>query len=119
MSTQYDKFIHILPCDKQGWFKLTPKEQHHLKFKHKMERAKGLHWRYLEDYEKLTEKEIEDLINSRRQECRKVICIETKKEGSIIYDEVIAEAVHDYYLHENSSSKSTIEIINTLKERLI
>lgn len=42
-----------------------------------------------------------------------------KKEGSIIYDEVIAEAVHDYYLHENSSSKSTIEIINTLKERLI
>ena len=42
-------------------------------------RAKGLHWRYLEDYEKLTEKEIEDLINSRRQECRKVICIETKK----------------------------------------
>lgn len=44
MSTQYDKFIHILPCDKQGWFKLTPKEQHHLKFKHKMERAKGLHW---------------------------------------------------------------------------
>lgn len=42
-----------------------------------------------------------------------------KEGGSIIYDEVIAEAVHDYYLHENNGSKSTIEIINTLKERLI
>lgn len=41
-----------------------------------------------------------------------------KEEGNIIYDEVISEAVHDYYLHENNGSKSTIEIINTLKERL-
>lgn len=41
-----------------------------------------------------------------------------KEDGNIIYDEVISEAVHDYYLHENNSSKSTIQIINTLKERL-
>lgn len=40
------------------------------------------------------------------------------KQGNIIYDEVIAEAVHDYYLHKESSSKSTIEIINIIKERL-
>ena len=41
------------------------------------------------------------------------------EKGNIIYDEVIAEAVHDYYLHDNSGSKSTIEIISILKERLI
>lgn len=40
------------------------------------------------------------------------------KQGNIIYDEVIAEAVHDYYLHKETSSKSTIEIINIIKERL-
>lgn len=44
--------------------------------------------------------------------------IQKNNKGNIIYDEVIAEAVHDYYLHDTSSSKSTIEIINVLKERL-
>lgn len=34
------------------------------------------------------------------------------------YDEVIAEAIHDYYLHRDSSSASSLEIINIIKERL-
>lgn len=38
--------------------------------------------------------------------------------GNIIYDEVIAEAIHDYYLHEENSNKSTLEIIKVIKERL-
>ena len=35
-----------------------------------------------------------------------------------IYDEAIAEAVHDYYLHETLSSKASLEIIKVLKLRL-
>lgn len=38
--------------------------------------------------------------------------------NNIIYDEVIAEAVHDYYLHDNMSSMASLEIINILKEQL-
>ena len=41
-----------------------------------------------------------------------------KIKESVNYDEVIAEAVHDYYLHRDSSSTSSLEIINILKERL-
>lgn len=39
--------------------------------------------------------------------------------GNVNYDEVLAEAIHDYYLHEEKSSKSTIEIVNVIKERLL
>ena len=35
-----------------------------------------------------------------------------------IYDEVIAESVHDYYLHKTLSSKASLEIIDILKLRL-
>lgn len=35
-----------------------------------------------------------------------------------IYDEVIAESVHDYYLHRENSSKVSLEIIEVLKLRL-
>lgn len=35
-----------------------------------------------------------------------------------VYDEVIAESVHDYYLHRENSSKASLEIINVLKLRL-
>lgn len=41
-----------------------------------------------------------------------------KINGELNYDEVIAEAIHDYYLHEEKSSQSTIEIIKIIKERL-
>ena len=41
-----------------------------------------------------------------------------KVKESVNYDEVIAEAVHDYYLHRDLSSTSSLEIINILKERL-
>lgn len=35
-----------------------------------------------------------------------------------VYDEIIAESVHDYYLHKDSSSKASLEIIYILKLRL-
>lgn len=38
--------------------------------------------------------------------------------GNYIYDEIIAEAVHDYYLHGSNSSKASLEIISILKEGL-
>ena len=38
--------------------------------------------------------------------------------GNIIYDEVIAEAVHDYYLHDSNMKKASYEIIKILKEKL-
>lgn len=41
-----------------------------------------------------------------------------KVNGNINYDEVVAEAVHDYYLNRNNMSNSSLEIINILKERL-
>ena len=44
MNNHYDKHIYVLPCDKDGWFKLTEQEQHHLKFKHPMDRKHALHW---------------------------------------------------------------------------
>ena len=36
-------------------------------------------------------------------------------DGEFIYDEAIAEAIHDYYLHEEKSSLSSKEIINVIK----
>jgi transcriptional regulator with XRE-family HTH domain len=41
-----------------------------------------------------------------------------KVKENVNYDEVIAEAIHDYYLHRDSSSTSSLEIINIIKERL-
>ena len=38
--------------------------------------------------------------------------------GEYIYDEIIAESVHDYYLHEINANKASLEIINLLKLRL-
>ena len=38
--------------------------------------------------------------------------------GNYIYDEIIAEAVHDYYLHGSNSNKASLEIISILKKRL-
>ena len=40
---------------------------------------------------------------------------ETKE---LIYDETIAEAVHDYYLHRENAQTSSLEIISILKEKL-
>lgn len=40
------------------------------------------------------------------------------QEGYVVYDEIIAEAVHDYYLHSNNAGNASIEIINILKSRL-
>ena len=38
--------------------------------------------------------------------------------GEFIYDEIIAEAVHDYYLHGYNASKESMQIIDILKSRL-
>ncbi len=38
--------------------------------------------------------------------------------NNIIYDEVIAEAVHDYYLHGNNMQKASNEIIKIIKGKL-
>ena len=35
------------------------------------------------------------------------------------YDEVIAEAIYDYYLNDGNASKCSLEIVNILKERLL
>ena len=40
------------------------------------------------------------------------------KDGNLLSEETIAEAVHDYYLHQNNATKSSLEIIKVLKEKL-
>lgn len=40
------------------------------------------------------------------------------KNGNLIADETIAEAIHDYYLHGNNMKTSSREIINVIKDRL-
>ena len=39
------------------------------------------------------------------------------KNGNLIADETIAEAIHDYYLHQNNASKASLEIINVLRSK--
>jgi len=39
-------------------------------------------------------------------------------QGEYIYDEIIAESIHDYYLHEKDASKASLEIIYILNVRL-
>ncbi len=41
-----------------------------------------------------------------------------KKNGKLIADETIAEAIHDYYLHGDNCSRSSYEIVNIIKLRL-
>lgn len=40
------------------------------------------------------------------------------KNGEIIYDEIIAEAIHDYYLHGNNMNSSSAEIVRVIKNNL-
>lgn len=40
------------------------------------------------------------------------------KNGNLIADETIAEAVHDYYLHKDNMKSSSYEIINIIKQKL-
>lgn len=40
------------------------------------------------------------------------------KNGNLIADETIAEAVHDYYLHKDNMKSSSYEIINVIKQKL-
>ena len=40
------------------------------------------------------------------------------KDGNIVADEVIAEAVHDYFIHGDNMKQTSREIINVLKSRL-
>lgn len=40
------------------------------------------------------------------------------REGYLLVDETIAEAVHDYYLHKNNASLASMEIINILNQKL-
>lgn len=37
---------------------------------------------------------------------------------NVSYDEVIAESIHDYYLHDNNASKESMQIVNIIKKRL-
>lgn len=37
------------------------------------------------------------------------------KNGNLIADETIAEAIHDYYLHQSSATLASLEIINVLR----
>ena len=37
------------------------------------------------------------------------------KSGNAVYDEIVAEAFHDYYLHGSSASKASSEVVNILK----
>ena len=38
--------------------------------------------------------------------------------GNYIYDEIIAEAIHDYYLHKNNSTKESLEIIKIINMKI-
>ena len=38
--------------------------------------------------------------------------------GDIIYDETIAEAIHDYYLNGNNANRCSLEIVKIIKNRL-
>lgn len=40
------------------------------------------------------------------------------KKGNLIADETIAEAIHDYFLHDSNCSKASLEIINIIKTKL-
>ena len=40
------------------------------------------------------------------------------KSGNLIADETIAEAIHDYFLHNSNCSKASLEIINIIKAKL-
>ena len=40
------------------------------------------------------------------------------KNKQVIYDEVIAEAIHDYYLHRNNLSKASFEIIKVIIDKI-
>ena len=40
------------------------------------------------------------------------------KNNDIIFDETIAEAIHDYYIHGNSAQKESLEIVKIIRERL-
>ena len=51
--------------------------------------ANGFHWKYLEDYEKLSKKEIDEIIKVSR--CKKIICLDTME----IFDS-IADAQRKY-----------------------
>lgn len=38
--------------------------------------------------------------------------------GEIIYDEVIAEAIHDYFLHQSNATKESLEIVREINKKL-
>lgn len=40
------------------------------------------------------------------------------KKGNIIYEETIAEAIHDYYLHDDNMKDTTKEIIQVIRNKL-
>ena len=40
------------------------------------------------------------------------------KNGNLIADETIAEAIHDYYLHKENMKNSSYEIIQIIKQKL-
>ncbi len=41
------------------------------------------------------------------------------KNNNLIYDEIIAEATHDYYLHLGKSNPCSLEILRVIKNRLV
>lgn len=38
--------------------------------------------------------------------------------GEVIYDEIIAEAIHDYFLHQNNANKESLEVVKLINRKL-
>ncbi|MDD5826561.1 MAG: hypothetical protein PUD25_02205 [Bacilli bacterium] len=38
--------------------------------------------------------------------------------GEVIYDEIIAEAIHDYFLHQNNANKGSLEVVKLINSKL-
>ena len=68
--------------------------------------------RYNEKYDKDIDKE-EFIINISKYASQK------DGNNNFNYDEVIAEAIYDYYLNNDTASSCSLEIVNILKERLL
>lgn len=41
------------------------------------------------------------------------------KNGNLISEEIIAEAIHDYYLHDINCNKTSYEIVNIIQQKLV
>ena len=66
---------------------------------------------YINKYSKISEEKFRHNISSYANT--------TSNDGEVLYNETIAEAFHDYYLHKEQAKKESLEIINTLNKYII